>query len=78
MRHDPRHPGGKVMKVILDRVSPALYSTALKCVERYHIEYMFDGRKHGIRNGVIFSANPEPALCVYHTKAGNITVRQGT
>lgn len=64
------------MKIILDGVSPKYQQSALRCVERYHLEYMYDGRKPGIRNCVIFSAHPEDALAVYHTKAGHITVRQ--
>ena len=63
------------MKIILDRISPRLRPAALPCVDRYHIEHMFDGRKPGLRGCVIFSAHPDTALVVYHTKAGNIVVR---
>ena len=66
------------MKIVLDRVDPALLHTALKCIDRYHLEYMYDGRKPGIRNCVIFSAHPDSTLAIYHTKAGHITARQGT
>lgn len=62
------------MRIILDRISPRLRHAALQCVDRYHIEYMFDGRKPGLRGGVRFSAHPDTALVVYHTKTGNIVV----
>lgn len=64
------------MKLTLDRVNPGLYHSAIRCAERYHIEYMFDGRKPGLRNCVIFSASPEPAFAIYHTPKGDIVVRQ--
>ena len=64
------------MKIILDRVDCTLRTSAMKCVDRYHLEHMYDGRKPGIRNCVIFSAHPDKSLAVYHTNALNIVVRQ--
>ena len=64
------------MKLILERVNPEIYRAAIRCAECYRIDFMFDGRKPGLRNCVIFSAHPEPAFAVYHTPKGDIVVRQ--
>ncbi len=71
------HDGVREMKIILDRVDCTVRAAAMQCVDLYHLEYMYDGRKPGIRGCVTFSAHHQKPLHVYHTPTGNIVVRQG-
>jgi hypothetical protein len=64
------------MKIMLDNIPTDQQGRGLRIAQAYVGEYMNDGRGHGPRHCVIFTNASEPDIAVWHSKAGQVTVRQ--